>query len=100
MSSDYPFHRKAALAASVVAAFLLLTPASVQTVRAQAAQQAALSGKSEVANQPEAPKPEAARPAETPTTGAAAASRGRTNSNVEVVDLGFFAGRRIRPGAR
>ncbi len=71
MSSYYPFCRSAALAASAVAALVLLTPASVQPARAQAAQQAALPGKSETPNKTEAPKSEAAKPAEAPTTGAA-----------------------------
>jgi len=71
MSSYYPFCRSAALAASAVAALVLLTPASVQPARAQAAQQAALPGKSETPNKTEAPKSEAAKPAEVPTTGAA-----------------------------
>ena len=43
MSSHYPFSGMTALAAAAVAAFALLAPASVQPVRAQAAQ-AALSG--------------------------------------------------------
>jgi lysophospholipase L1-like esterase len=69
-SSCYPFCPGAALAASAVAALVLLTPASVQPVRAQTAQQAALPGKSETPNKTEAPKAGAAKPAEAPTTGA------------------------------
>jgi lysophospholipase L1-like esterase len=58
MSSHYPFCRSAALAATAVAALVLLTPASVQPVRAQTAQQAALSGDGKAdANKTEAPKP-------------------------------------------
>jgi len=80
MSSHNPFHRSAALAASAVAAFLLLTPASVQPVRAQAAQQATLSGDAKANAKTETPKSEAAKPAETPTTGAA------QSGNVAAVD--------------
>jgi lysophospholipase L1-like esterase len=67
MSYYCPFFRLTALAASVAAAFLLLTPASTQPARAQAAQQAALSG----GHKAEAPKPETSKPAENATTGAA-----------------------------
>ena len=81
MSYHYPFYRSAALAAPVLAA-LLLTSVSVQPVRAQVAQQAALSGaKSEAPNKSETPKQqEAARPAQAPTTGAA------PSGNVAAVD--------------
>jgi lysophospholipase L1-like esterase len=75
MSSHYPFCRSAALAAAAVAALVLLTPASVQPVRAQTAQQAALSGdgKSDAneTDKTEAAKSEAAKPADAQTTAAA-----------------------------
>jgi lysophospholipase L1-like esterase len=67
MSSHYPFLRMTALAASAVAACVLLAPLSVQPLRAQTAQQAALSG----GHKADAPKPEAAKPAENATAGAA-----------------------------
>jgi lysophospholipase L1-like esterase len=80
MSSGYPFYRKTAWAVAVAAAFVL-TPASVLPVRAQVAQQAALSGnaKSEAANKAEAPKAETSK-TETPTTGAA------PSGNVAAID--------------
>jgi lysophospholipase L1-like esterase len=69
MSSHYPFCRSAALAAAAVAVLVLLTPASVQPVRGQTAQQAALSGGGKTdANKTEAPKSEAAKPADAQTT--------------------------------
>jgi lysophospholipase L1-like esterase len=77
MSSHYPFCRSAALAAAAVAALMLLTPASVQPVRAQTAQQAALSGDGKAdankteANKTEAPKSESAKPPGASTTAAA-----------------------------
>ena len=80
MSSDYPFYRKTAWAVAVAAAFVL-SPASVLPVRAQVAQQAALSGnaKSEAANKADAPRAETSK-TETPTTGAA------PSGNVAAVD--------------
>jgi lysophospholipase L1-like esterase len=60
MSSHYPFHAKALLAAAALAATALMTPA---LLHAQTAQQAALGAK-------EPPKSDAAKP-EAPTTGAA-----------------------------
>jgi len=82
MSSYYPFCRSAALVAAAVAALVLLTPASVQPLRAQTAQQAALSGAGKTdanktdadktePNKTEAPKSEAAKPADAQTTAAA-----------------------------
>src|SRR5436190_5965898 len=68
MSFRYPFCRSAALAASAVAAVMLLTPASVPCAHAQAGQQAALSGSGKDAKQ------DSAKPAEAPTTGAATSS--------------------------
>jgi lysophospholipase L1-like esterase len=71
MSCHYPFCRTTSLAASAVAAFVLLTPLSVLPVNAQAAQQAALSDKA---------KTDSAKPAPSPTT------TGATGGNVAAVD--------------
>ena len=83
MSSHYPFLRTTALAA---AAFVLLTPAS-PPVRAQTPQQAALSGggktdSTKTDTKAEAPKPEAAKPTETPAAG------GANSGKVTAVDQG------------
>ena len=75
MSSHYPFLRMTALAA---AAFVLLTPATVQPLQAQAEQRAALSGDSKA----EASKPESAKPTETPAAG------GANSGKVTAVDQG------------
>jgi lysophospholipase L1-like esterase len=77
MSSHYPFLRMTALAASAAAAIVLPSLGSTQPVRAQAAQ-AALPGGLKA----EAPKPDASKPAETPTAG------GANTANVAVTDTG------------
>jgi lysophospholipase L1-like esterase len=77
MSCHYPFRPTPMLTAAAFAALALLTPVSVPCVHAQTAQQATLSGnaKTEAAN-----KPDAARPSEPSTMGAANAG------NVAAVD--------------
>jgi lysophospholipase L1-like esterase len=62
MSFRFPFCLNAALAASAVAAIMLLTPASVPCAHAEGGQQAALK---------DATKQDAAKPVEAPATGAA-----------------------------
>src|SRR6201988_1256975 len=69
MSSHYPFHGRTLLAMVALAATALLMPGSA---RAQLGQQAGVGGGART----EAPKPEAAKPAEAPTTGAASAVQG------------------------
>jgi lysophospholipase L1-like esterase len=76
MSSHYPFSGMTALAASAVAAFVLLAPPSVQPLRAQAAQAALSDGKAE------APKTEAPKPAQVPAAG------GANTGNVAATDQG------------
>ena len=78
MSSHYPFPRMTALAVSAIAAFALLTPFSLQPVRAQVEQRAALSGDTKA----EAAKPEASKSAETP------AAAGANPGNVAATDQG------------
>jgi lysophospholipase L1-like esterase len=67
MSSHYPFHARTMLAVAALAASALLMPGAA---RAQLAQQQAAVGDGA---RKEAPKSEAAKPAEAPTTGAASA---------------------------
>ena len=69
MSSHYPFHARTLLAMAALAAAALLVPGPA---RAQLAQQAAVGDGART----EAPKSEAAKPAEAPTTGAASAVQG------------------------
>jgi lysophospholipase L1-like esterase len=76
MSSHHPFSGMTALAASAVAAFMLLAPPSVQPLRAQAAQAALSDGKAE------APKTEAPKPAQVPAAG------GANTGNVAATDQG------------
>jgi lysophospholipase L1-like esterase len=70
MSFRFPFCRSAALAAPAVAALMLLTPASVDCAHAESGQQAALKDGS---------RQDAAKPADAPTTGAAATSHDQAN---------------------
>src|SRR6266851_337186 len=81
MSCYRPFCRMTSLAGFAVAATMLLTPAQILPVRAQAAQQAALShGAKSDSVKSDGAKSDAATPAAPPTTGAAAAG------NVTAVD--------------
>src|SRR5258708_923478 len=74
MSCYRPFCRMTSLAGFAVAATMLLTPAQILPVRAQAAQQAALShGAKSDSVKSDGAKSDAATPAAPPTTGAAAA---------------------------
>src|ERR1700730_2110440 len=74
MSCYRPFCRMTSLARFAVAAMVLLTPAQILPVRAQAAQQAALShGAKSDSDSSAAPKPNPPPPAAPPTSGAAAA---------------------------
>jgi len=66
------------MTALAAAAFVLLTPATVQPLQAQAEQRAALSGDSKA----EASKPESAKPTETPAAG------GANSGKVAAVDQG------------
>jgi lysophospholipase L1-like esterase len=76
MRSHYPFCRTASLAASAVAALLLLTPVSVLPAHAQAGQQAALSNSAKSDNA----KSDNAQAAPSQTT------TGATSGNVAAVD--------------